>query len=90
MTYWRNESAFWANASLDVATTDTVIFHISATGAGVNVLLALNNGCTFNDMFWTVRTVSVLAFVVLTLTHVVDGSVEVLSELRCVLLLCRI
>lgn len=44
----------------------------------------------WDDMFRIGRTVEVLLFVVLALTHVVDVTVQVLSEMCCILLLCRI
>jgi hypothetical protein len=70
---------------MDVAGPERVVFGISRTGASGDPG-ALNDRLHFDDMFRIVRTVDVPAFVVLTLAHVVDVTIQVLSEMCCILL----
>ena len=67
---------------MNVAASDAVVVLVSCgTRTGILKWLALDDYGVFDDMFWTVCTIFVLAFVELTFTHVVDGPVEMLCEL---------
>jgi hypothetical protein len=67
---------------VNVAASDAIVFLVSGgTRTGSSECCATDNHFRVDNMFWIVRTVYVLALVVLTLIHVVDGPVGMLCEL---------